>query len=129
MEKVLPTLHHRPLEGSLTAQVEAKMGSDIDTEVIPRRDLSSFIDRRNTHFLADMRLMLRRLAHYMSVTAEHRFEWQRNMTRTRMMDEALKEIFTRWYRYSRWVKVWWQRFPLNLAGGCCGSGNSTGNQT
>ena len=41
-----------------------------------------------------MRLMLRRLAHYMSVTAEHRFEWQRNMTRTRMMDEALKEIFT-----------------------------------
>ena len=82
------------LEGSLTAQVEAKMGSDIDTEVIPRRDLSSFIDRRNTHFLVDMRLMLRRLAHYMSVTAEHRFEWQRNMTRTRMMDEALKEIFT-----------------------------------
>ena len=30
----------------------------------------------------------------MSVTTEHRFEWQRNMTRTRMMDEALKEIFT-----------------------------------
>ena len=82
------------LEGSLTAQVEAKMGSDIDTEVIPRRDLSSFIDRRNTHFLIDMRLMLRRLAHYMSVTAEHRFEWQRNMTRTRKMDEVLKEIFT-----------------------------------
>ena len=82
------------LSNALTAQVESKMVNEKDAEVIPRRNLDTFIERRNLHFLIDMKLMLRRLAHYMSVTVEHRLEWQRNMTRTRMMDEALKEIFT-----------------------------------
>ena len=82
------------LSNALVAQVDAKMADEKETEVIPRRNLSSYLERRNTHFLIDMRLMLRRLAHYMSVTLEHRLEWQRNMTRTRIMDEALKEIFT-----------------------------------
>ncbi len=82
------------LENALVAQVEAKMSNEKDAEVIPRRSLESFLERRNTHFIIDMKLMLRRLAHYMSVTIEQRLEWQRNMTRTRYMDEALKEIFT-----------------------------------
>ena len=82
------------LETALIAQIEAKMADEKDTEVIPRRTLETFIERRNTHFLIDMKLMLRRLAHYMSVTFEQRLEWQRNMSRTRYMDEALKEIFT-----------------------------------
>ena len=82
------------LETALVAQLEAKMADEKDAEVIPRRTLGTFIDRRNTHFLIDMKLMLRRLAHYMSVTIEQRLEWQRNMSRTRFMDEALKEIFT-----------------------------------
>ena len=82
------------LETALVAQVEAKMADEKDAEVIPRRTLDTFVGRRNTHFLIDMKLMLRRLAHYMSVTIEQRLEWQRNMSRTRFMDEALKEIFT-----------------------------------
>ena len=82
------------LETALVAQIEAKMGGEKDSEVIPRRNLETFLDRRNTHFLIDMKLMLRRLAHYMSITIEQRLEWQRNMSRTRYMDEALKEIFT-----------------------------------
>ena len=82
------------LENALVAQVEAKMSNEKDAEVIPRRSLESFLERRNTHFIIDMKLMLRRLAHYMSVTIEQRLEWQRNMTRTRYMDEVLKEIFT-----------------------------------
>ena len=82
------------LETALVAQVEAKMADEKDAEVIPRRTLGTFVGRRNTHFLIDMKLMLRRLAHYMSVTIEQRLEWQRNMSRTRFMDEALKEIFT-----------------------------------
>ena len=82
------------LNNALIAQVDAKMAKEMDSEVIPRRKLSSYVERRNTHFLIDMTLMLRRLAHYMSVTSEHRLEWQRNMTRTRYMDEALKDIFT-----------------------------------
>ena len=82
------------LETALVAQVEAKMADEKDAEVIPRRTLGTFVGRRNSHFLIDMKLMLRRLAHYMSVTIEQRLEWQRNMSRTRFMDEALKEIFT-----------------------------------
>ena len=82
------------LETALVAQVEAKMADEKDAEVIPRRTLGTFVGRRNTHFLIDMKLMLRRLAHYMSVTIEQRLEWQRNMSRTRFMDEALKDIFT-----------------------------------
>ena len=82
------------LENALVAQIEAKMSNEKDAEVIPRRSLESFLERRNTHFIIDMKLMFRRLAHYMSVTIDQRLEWQRNMTRTRYMDEALKEIFT-----------------------------------
>ncbi|MBQ59646.1 MAG: hypothetical protein CMA66_03755, partial [Euryarchaeota archaeon] len=64
------------------------------SEVIPRRDVETYVTRRNTHFLLDMKLMLRRLAHYMSITVAQRLDWQSHMTRTRYMDEVLKEIFT-----------------------------------
>ncbi|MDA9156170.1 thiamine pyrophosphate-dependent enzyme [Candidatus Poseidoniaceae archaeon] len=78
----------------LVAQVDAKMKDDSEVEVIPRRDLKMFLDRRAQHFLLDLRLVFRRLAHYMSVTMEQRLEWQTMMTRTRMLDDELKSIFT-----------------------------------
>ena len=63
-------------------------------EIIPRRDSDIHLERRADRFLIDVKLCLRRLAHYMSVTMEHRKEWQRMMTRTRNLDTHLKDIFT-----------------------------------
>ncbi len=82
------------LEKAIISQLDAKMENELNSEVIPRRSVKKYVSRRNIHFLIDIRLMLRRLAYYMSVTIEQRLEWQRNMTRTRYMDEALKQIFT-----------------------------------
>ena len=73
---------------------EKEMENEKEMEVIPRRNLSQYIQRRASHFIVDVKLMLRRLAHYMSVTIEQRLEWQRLMTRTRYLDEALKEIYS-----------------------------------
>ena len=67
---------------------------DLEMEVIPRRTAGEHLARRNTRFIIDMRLCMRRLAHYMSVETEQRFSWQRLMTRTREMDEVLKKLFT-----------------------------------
>ena len=63
-------------------------------EVIPRRTQIEFLERRHTYFLLDMRLCMRRIAHYMSVNLDQRTDWQRWMTRTRKLDENLKELFT-----------------------------------
>ena len=63
-------------------------------EVIPRRTQIEFLGRRHTYFLLDMRLCMRRIAHYMSVSLDQRTDWQRWMTRTRKLDENLKELFT-----------------------------------
>ena len=82
------------LERAVIAQIEEKMEKEKDMEVIPRRNLSQYVQRRASHFIIDVKLMLRRLAHYMSVTIEQRLEWQRLMTRTRYLDEALKEIYS-----------------------------------
>lgn len=82
------------LQRAMKAQVDAKMEGQEDVEIIPRRTLDEFLERRNTHFIIDMRLTLRRLAHYMSVTIEQRLEWQRVMERTRYLDAHLKTIFT-----------------------------------
>ena len=65
-----------------------------DPEVIPRRPAALHLARRRSRMLIDVRLCLRRLAQYMSVTLEQRLEWQRVMTRTRRLDEALKQLFT-----------------------------------
>ncbi|MDP6233564.1 MAG: thiamine pyrophosphate-dependent enzyme [Candidatus Poseidoniaceae archaeon] len=69
-------------------------GVDAAEEIIPRRNADLHLGRRLTRVLIDLRLTLRRLAHYMAVTLEHRMEWQRMMTRTRALDEALKVLFT-----------------------------------
>ena len=82
------------LEREMKAQVSAKMEGQNELEVIPRRTLDEFLDRRHMHFIIDMRLTLRRLAHYMSVNIEQRLEWQRLMERTRHLDGQLKEIFS-----------------------------------
>lgn len=82
------------LNKGLVSQLESKMAEEKHSEVIPRRDVETYVARRNTHFLLDMKLMLRRLGHYMSVTVKQRLDWQSHMTRTRYMDEVLKQIFT-----------------------------------
>ena len=82
------------LSKGLISQLNSKMAEEKQSEVIPRRDVETYVTRRNTHFLLDMKLLLRRLAHYMSITVAQRLDWQSHMTRTRYMDEVLKEIFT-----------------------------------
>ncbi|MBT5726849.1 MAG: hypothetical protein HOI75_03385 [Euryarchaeota archaeon] len=77
----------------LQAQIQAKMGQDEGVEVIPRRTMDVFLDRRAQHFLVDLRLTFRRLAHYMAVGIGQRLEWQRTMTRTRKLDAHLKTIY------------------------------------
>lgn len=67
---------------------------DDDCEVIPRTSVEEHLERRLSRFLIDLRLCMRRLAHYMSVKLEQRLEWQRMMTRTRILDEHLKSVFT-----------------------------------
>ncbi len=78
----------------LQAQIKAKMEGDEAVEVIPRRSMNQFLDRRSQHFLIDLRLTFRRLAHYMAIGIGHRLEWQRLMTRTRKLDAHLKTIYT-----------------------------------
>ncbi|MEC9211751.1 MAG: thiamine pyrophosphate-dependent enzyme, partial [Candidatus Thermoplasmatota archaeon] len=82
------------LERGLKKQMESTLGDQLDSEVIPRRSMALMLERRRAHFLVDMRLMMRRLAHYMAVSVGQRMEWQRMMTRTRYLDGALKELFT-----------------------------------
>ena len=75
-------------------QVTSHVEQMLQVEVIPRRSMQEHVERRLAYFLLDVRLMLRRLAHYMSVTIQQRMEWQRLMVRTRELDTALKTIFT-----------------------------------
>lgn len=82
------------LERGLKKQMESTMGEALEHEVIPRRSMALLLERRRAHFLIDMRLMMRRLAHYMAITMDQRMEWQRTMTRTRCLDSALKDLFT-----------------------------------
>ena len=77
------------LERGLKKQMESTLGEDLENEVIPRRSMAMMLERRRSHFLVDMRLMMRRLAHYMAVSMPHRMAWQRMMTRTRCLDEGL----------------------------------------
>ncbi len=75
------------------AQNTHKISKILEHEVMPRRRIDEHLKRRITHLIVDLRLCLRRLAHYMSVTMDQRMEWQRLMTRTRAMDAHLKEVF------------------------------------
>ena len=82
------------LERGVLAQIEESTNNEKEMEVIPRRKLTDFVKRRTSYFILDVKLMLRRLAHYMSIGIEQRLEWQRLMTRTRYLDETLKEIYS-----------------------------------
>lgn len=65
-----------------------------ESEVIPRRKGSNHIARRTERFLLDIKICLRRIAYNSSIEIEQRMQWQRWMTRTRMIDEHLKDLFT-----------------------------------
>ena len=65
-----------------------------DDEIIPRRKSELYLGRRNIRFLRDLSLCLRRIAHLSSVDLDTHLEWQRWMTRTRAIDEHLKDLFT-----------------------------------
>ena len=80
------TLHDRLMTSSLST-----VYSD---EVMPMRTGELHIERRTARLLIDITLCLRRIAHYSSITLGQRLEWQRMMTRTRVVDEHLKELFS-----------------------------------
>ena len=80
------TLHDRLMTSSLST-----VYSD---EVMPMRTGELHIERRTARLLIDITLCLRRIAHYSSITLDQRLEWQRMMTRTRVVDEHLKELFS-----------------------------------
>ena len=63
-------------------------------EIMPMRTGELHLERRTARLLIDATLCLRRVAHYASITLEQRLEWQRMMTRTRVVDEHLKELFS-----------------------------------
>lgn len=63
-------------------------------EIIPRRTGDLHLIRRNSRFLIDVSLCLRRMAHNASITLDQRIQWQRWMIRTRLIDEQLKDLFT-----------------------------------
>ena len=63
------------------------------TEIIPRRSGEVLLERRMERFLVDVKICLRRIAHYHSITVEDRLQWQRWMIRTRLVDEQLKDLF------------------------------------
>ena len=72
------------LEIGLAGRLESiGLGESSKEEVIPRREITDHLNRRSQRLLIDLRLCLRRMAYYMSVTNEMRLEWQRLMLRTR----------------------------------------------
>ena len=85
-EKILENLSQRILEPHL---IDVR-----EMEVLPRRKGVAHIARRSTRLVLDLRICLRRIAHYHSITIEQRLDWQRWMLRTRVVDEHLKDLFT-----------------------------------
>jgi 2-oxoisovalerate dehydrogenase E1 component len=65
-----------------------------EEEIIPRRDTKLYLNRRKKRFIRDIKLCLRRIAHASSVNLETHLQWQRWMTRTRAIDEHLKDLFS-----------------------------------
>ena len=65
-----------------------------DEEIIPRRNTELYLKRRKQRFMRDIKLCLRRVAYASSVDLETHLEWQRWMTRTRAIDEHLKDLFS-----------------------------------
>ena len=86
----------KELEGTLQDRLlNPSLSSVHSTEVIPRRTAEIHLERRTARLLTDVSLCLRRIAHHSSITIEQRMEWQRMMTRTRAVDEHLKDLFTK----------------------------------
>ena len=85
-EYIFETLKERVWSADL-AIIEGK-------EVIPMREAELYLERRNIRFIRDLSLCLRRIAHKSSVGLETHLQWQRWMTRTRAIDEHLKDLFT-----------------------------------
>ena len=65
-----------------------------NNEIIPRRKSELYLERRNIRFLRDISLCLRRIAYASSVDLDTHLQWQRWMTRTRAIDEQLKDLFS-----------------------------------
>ncbi len=64
-----------------------------DMEIIPRRSLELFLNRKSQRFSIDLHLVLRRMAYYHTISIDLRKEWHRLMIRTRVTDEHLKSLF------------------------------------
>ena len=86
LEAVKESLHDRLMAPSLSPVHSG--------EIMPMRTGELHLERRTARLLIDAALCLRRVAHYASITLEQRLEWQRMMTRTRVVDEHLKELFS-----------------------------------
>jgi len=69
------------------------LGDFQDMEIIPRRDLKNFLDRKSQRFAIDLHLVMRRIAYYHTVSLDLRKEWHRLMIRTRVTDEHLKSLY------------------------------------
>jgi len=87
------------LVGAICDNLEQRADEELtsgvaSSEVLPRRSGAAHLTRRTTRFAVDLRLALRRIAHAQSITDEQRLEWQRMMTRTRLVDEHLKDLST-----------------------------------
>jgi len=85
----------KSIENRLSERLlDPKFAPLIRGEIIPMRKGELYLGRRGARFLIDLALCLRRIAYYASITMEQRNDWQRWMTRTRLVDEQLKELFS-----------------------------------
>ena len=64
-----------------------------DLEIIPRRKTNLHLERISKRFEIDLHLIMRRIAHYHTISVDLRKEWHRLMIRTRFTDEHLKSLF------------------------------------
>ena len=70
-----------------------EVGDILEMEIMPRRDGRTYLSRRRSRFILDIRLTLRRLAYSAAVTLEQRLKWHRWMIRTKILDGHLKDLF------------------------------------
>ena len=64
-----------------------------DLEIIPKRELNLYLNRKSKRFAIDLHLVLRRIAYYHTISLDLRKKWHRLMLRTRATDEHLKSLF------------------------------------
>ena len=85
----------KSIENRLSERLlDPKFAPLIRGEIIPMRKGELYIARRGGRLLIDLALCLRRIAYHASITLERRKDWQRWMTRTRLVDEQLKDLFS-----------------------------------